>query len=380
MPLPQLQTYPGIETPKPADAMMRGQQLQRGQMQNALIGKQLQNYDEDRATEADTLKFTKTMKALEFSYKTSNTKDEFESNYKKLTGEDVSVEFSGKDITMQFPDKDGNIMEVSGPSEVVADAVSAFSKDPSNALDPEKGKKSFEWLARQGVSFKQIPGKPEKETTDIENYNKAVSQGYKGNFNDWYLNVKKASASKITTNVDTGLRPTTQTNLEENIISGEKNLDMLARLDEMYDENFLEYTGKTQAVAEDYLSKIGMSKGEYLQKRAKWASEVDTFTLLWRKHITGVAGGPQEMKAIEKTVINTKYDSPAKYKAKREQMEIMTKAAVAKDKAYLANGIDLKKMKHEQRAVISQTDPLSNYYPTAHKGIENLYEKYGIEK
>ena len=49
MPLPQLQTYPGIETPRPADAMMKGQQMQRGQMENALMGKKLGDYDEDRA-------------------------------------------------------------------------------------------------------------------------------------------------------------------------------------------------------------------------------------------------------------------------------------------------------------------------------------------
>ena len=219
----------------------------------------------------------------------------------------------------------------------------------------------------------------QEKTPDIKNYEAAVAQGYKGKFNEWILDVKKAGSQNITVNTGS-VGKTTQNKLEDSIISGEKNIDMLTRLDDMYNPTFLEYTGKARAGLEDYLSKVGLSKGEYLQKRAKWASEVDTFTLLWRKHITGVAGGPQEMKAIEKTVINTKYDSPAKYKAKREQMEIMTRAAIAKDKAYLANGIDLSKQTPKQREIISKTDPLSNYYPTAQKGIDNLYEKFGLEK
>ena len=49
MPLPQLITNPGIVTPQPANAMMQAQKMQRGQMENALMGKQLENYDEDRA-------------------------------------------------------------------------------------------------------------------------------------------------------------------------------------------------------------------------------------------------------------------------------------------------------------------------------------------
>ena len=235
------------------------------------------------------------------------------------------------------------------------------------------------YKARMEEEIKRGELAVKEKTPDIKNYEAAVAQGYKGKFNEWILDVKKAGSQNITVNTGS-VGKTTQNKLEDSIISGEKNIDMLTRLDDMYNPTFLEYTGKARAGLEDYLSKVGLSKGEYLQKRAKWASEVDTFTLLWRKHITGVAGGPQEMKAIEKTVINTKYDSPAKYKAKREQMEIMTRAAIAKDKAYLANGIDLSKQTPKQREIISKTDPLSNYYPTAQKGIDNLYEKFGLEK
>ena len=74
MPLPQLQTYPGIETPRPADAMMKGQQIQRGQMENALMGKKLGDYDEDRSY----LEKSRSREDKKFEMETE------EYNYKKL--------------------------------------------------------------------------------------------------------------------------------------------------------------------------------------------------------------------------------------------------------------------------------------------------------
>ena len=184
MPLPQLQTYPGIVTPKPADAMMQAMKMKS---EMARTGIAQQNADTQKnylelagkkfEQDKETQKFTKSMRAMEFAFQNSRTPEEFESSYKEMTGEDVKVKFSGKNITMQFPDKDGNMMEVSGPSEVVADAVAAFSKDPSHALDPEKGKVSFEYLARQGVSFKQIPSKGDSDFTLGKNQVRYDSEG-----------------------------------------------------------------------------------------------------------------------------------------------------------------------------------------------------------
>jgi len=307
------------------------------------------NYD-------DFVKWNKENEVPDVAFKSAEevgamTPEQFE-QYK--TGLDKTAE---KDLKLTGVIK--QFYDLKGRLPVNEAEMSKFQTDISKKSSPQKDIKTF---VKDGTTYKQDRIFDKDSGT--------------------YKNVGEPYESKegVNLTVNTGVEKTTRTKLEEGVISGEKNLDMLARLDDMYDESFLKYTGKAQAGAEDILSKAGLSEGEYLQKRAKWASEVDTFTLLWRKHITGVAGGPQEMKAIEKTVINTKYDSPAKYKAKREQMEIMTKAAVAKDKAYLANGIDLKKMTPEQREVISQTDPLTNYYPTAQKGIDNLYEKFGLEK
>ena len=53
-----------------------------------------------------------------------------------------------------------------------------------------------------------------------------------------------------------------------------------------------------------------LEKGEvidssnYLTKRAEWKSALENYMLLWRKFITGVAGGEKEMQRIEQSIIN----------------------------------------------------------------------------
>jgi len=74
MPLPTLQTYPGIVTPQPGNALMQAQKIQSGQMQNQLMGKKLEDYDEDRAY----LKKSRSREDKKFEMETE------EYNYKKL--------------------------------------------------------------------------------------------------------------------------------------------------------------------------------------------------------------------------------------------------------------------------------------------------------
>ena len=138
--LPTLQTDPGIVTPQPANAMMQAQKMksemartgiaqQNADTQQGYLNLAGQKFEEDK----ETREFQKSMRAMEFAFQNSSTPEEFASSYKEMTGNDVKVKFSGKNITMQFPDKDGNMMEVSGPSEVVADAVAGGMINAANA-------------------------------------------------------------------------------------------------------------------------------------------------------------------------------------------------------------------------------------------------------
>ena len=49
----------------------------------------------------------------------------------------------------------------------------------------------------QGGITANVIGTKEKITTDITNYEKAKAGGYKGSFNKWYTDVKKAGASQV---------------------------------------------------------------------------------------------------------------------------------------------------------------------------------------
>ena len=161
-------------------------------------------------------------------------------------------------------------------------------------------------------------------------------------------------------NIDT-MTKRTQGDLEADIVQGQDTLAKLDRVEELFKPEYLEYAGKGKAWLQDIGSKAGLKTGEFLAGYKKWAAEVDAHTLLWRKYITGVAGGPKEMEAIERTTINTKYDSPASFKAKSEQIRIITNAQVKRSKDLLSKGFDLEKMSPEARAAVVQQYPIENY-------------------
>ena len=58
----------------------------------------------------------------------------------------------------------------------------------------------------------------QEKTPDLKNYEAAVEQGYKGKFNEWILDVKKAGSQNITVNTGS-VGKTTQNKLEDSIIS-----------------------------------------------------------------------------------------------------------------------------------------------------------------
>ena len=177
---------------------------------------------------------------------------------------------------------------------------------------------------------------------------------------DTGIPTKKSSGVTQNVNVDT-MTKRTQGDLEADIVQGQDTLAKLDRVEELFKPEYLEYAGKGKAWLQDIGSKAGLKTGEFLAGYKKWAAEVDAHTLLWRKYITGVAGGPKEMEAIERTTINTKYDSPASFKAKSEQIRIITNAQVKRSKDLLSKGFDLEKMSPEARAAVVQQYPIENY-------------------
>jgi hypothetical protein len=166
-----------------------------------------------------------------------------------------------------------------------------------------------------------------------------------------------------TTNVNVNLDMTkkTQADLEGEVVQGKGTLDMLKRVKGLYKREFHEYLGKGKVLARDIGSKLGVPAGKFHAAYRKYALEVDKQTFLFRKFITGVAGGEKEMTAIEKLTLNTKYDSPDTAEAKMAQMEIMTNAQIKRAQDLLSAGIDVRKLNPQQRAQMAEKFPIENY-------------------
>lgn len=195
-------------------------------------------------------------------------------------------------------------------------------------------------------------------TTEIKNYQEAVKQGYKGSFIEWIKGIKKAGATRILFD----MTKKTQGDLENEIVQGKSTLAKLDEALKTFRPEFLEYAGKGKAWLADKASKLGISrKDKFLEDYSKWKAVVDAHTLLWRKFITGVAGGEKEMEAIERTTINTKYDSPISFLAKAEQIKKMTEAAIKRAEDLLNKGFIVQKMDPASREKLFEANPLENY-------------------
>jgi len=79
MPLPTLQTYPGIETPKPADAMMQAMKMKDQLKRTGLAEQGLQLQKDELGIRKETLEFNKMQKNLEIGkqFIPSLTKEEY---------------------------------------------------------------------------------------------------------------------------------------------------------------------------------------------------------------------------------------------------------------------------------------------------------------
>jgi len=173
---------------------------------------------------------------------------------------------------------------------------------------------------------------------------------------------KITKPSSVTVNNTVDMTPRSQGTLEENIINADEVLASLDRIDESYKEEYLTYKGKAKAIGADILSKAGSKKADaFIEDREKWKTLVDEQTLKWRKFITGVAGGEKEMETIEKTTINTKYDSPAGFRSKLKLRREVVEADKKRSQELLRKGFDVTKMNESDKKRILGDNPLENY-------------------
>lgn len=100
---------------------------------------------------------------------------------------------------------------------------------------------------------------------------------------------------------------TVKAKLTNEIIDAQKDLKLIEGIYDNFDPEAFTYKGQAQEFLAEKLSKFGMASDEQkelLYNRTKQKQAIDRMMLIWRKHVTGVAGGEKEMAKIEATTLN----------------------------------------------------------------------------
>jgi hypothetical protein len=146
--------------------------------------------------------------------------------------------------------------------------------------------------------------------------------------------------SKTGTEVTVNLGTSTKTKLEQDIIDGSTKIESLDEIERLFKPEYLTYMGKGQAAYEKYAEKMGIPVDtDFLASLTKWHQEAKTTFFIWRKWVTGVAGGEKEMKDIAKSFPDPQRNSPTQFRANLEQARKTTKKLIIKLNMYRAAGI-----------------------------------------
>jgi len=146
--------------------------------------------------------------------------------------------------------------------------------------------------------------------------------------------------SKTGTEVTVNLGTSTKTKLEQDIIDGSTKIESLDEIERLFKPEYLTYMGKGQAAYEKYAEKMGIPVDtDFLASLTKWHQEAKTTFFIWKKWVTGVAGGEKEMRDIAKSFPDPQRNSPTEFRANLEQARKTTKKLIIKLNMYRAAGI-----------------------------------------
>lgn len=164
----------------------------------------------------------------------------------------------------------------------------------------------------------------------------------------------------VTINMPDTVTPSMKTKLQTEMFEHQQAIDRLDQIEALTKDEYLTYYGKGKAKVSEMLTKAGMSTEDMKKTAAdyeEWVSATKVHTLLWRKLITGVAGGEKEMKAIEETTINVG-DSAPSFRRKLSRQKIMAEAALQRAQFSIEHfGSTFKDLTNEQKADVQKRFP-----------------------
>ena len=121
-----------------------------------------------------------------------------------------------------------------------------------------------------------------------------------------------------------GLQKGTQTKLEKDVIDLQSTLAELDIIEKQFNPEFFTFKGKGKvfftALAEKLEIPVGEAATRFLKKRTKFFADSKRVFLIFRKFITGVAGGIEEFREIAKATIDPDADSATEFQGKMESM------------------------------------------------------------
>ena len=118
------------------------------------------------------------------------------------------------------------------------------------------------------------------------------------------------------------LTKTVRSSIQKKLASSATDLNQIMDIYDQWDSEGFTLQGQVaEGVAEwkDYVKLSNKGDREMLGRRLNQKQNVDKMMLIWRKYITGVAGGEKEMKAIQATTLNMKL-TPAQAVAARDRL------------------------------------------------------------
>lgn len=137
------------------------------------------------------------------------------------------------------------------------------------------------------------------------------------------------------TNVFVGTQlPKTSRGKEANyILEADRTLTRLGQINSLYRPEFSTFQGMGKAKWAGLMDRAGITQPDdrkkFLRQYSAWRASQKQYFNAYRKWVTGVAAGPQEMKDIQASIPNVN-DSPEQYRAKMAQVIRISQALRAR--------------------------------------------------
>jgi len=215
-------------------------------------------------------------------------------------------------------------------------------------------------IVREGEPKPEKGPYKEGEIKDFKEGDQFVQKKYTGG--KWVPTGVKAPRYKpgVTINMPDTVTPSMKTKLQTEMFERQQAIDRLNQIEELTKDEYLTYWGKGKAKVSEMAAKAGIATdkiSDYAADYEEWATSTKAHTLLWRKLITGVAGGEKEMEAIEAVSINIG-GSAKTFRRKLRRQKAMAEVAKQRAQYSIENfGISIKDLSDTKKAEIAKKFP-----------------------